>query len=379
MRHNTAVLFLFILLLPLKAQNKNDLYEVIQKFDFQPNCISINNDNTKMLIGGENEKVYLLDLNNNKVENEWNAHYQPVINVYFSKIDNGFYTVGDRSFKFWQFNTEEPDKIYTGTHTNVTDWTFSKDEELFVAGSYEKRFRVWQKGQFEEPLTIETTQKKNIISVAISPDKKSVAAGSLDSTIELWDITTQKKKTKILAHSGPVCCLSFIKNGKYLISSSHDGYAKLWNSETGDNIKNYPGKGQAINAIAVSPDEKFLLAGTWDGFICLFAIATGDLIYQFNYHTSPVWDLCWNKEGNGFYSCEKNGDLVNWKIPKQLYVEHFYGKEFEEEISNNKMFSPKRKNESRDDYKRREVRAEKAKKEIIDKYYKLILNAQNLE
>ncbi len=376
MRHFPIIFSLLLLLIPsLKAQKDNNIVNVIQKLDFQPNCISINSDNSKILIGGENEKAYILDLSNNKITTELNAHYQPVVNVYFSTISDGFYTVGDRSFKYWKNGAENPETIYTGSHTNFTDWTISKDEELFAGASYSKKFWVWHKGQVKDAVSIETTLTKNIISVALSPDKNTVAAGSLDSSIELWDINKQQRKVKILAHSGPVSCLSFINNGKYLISASHDGYAKLWNSETGDNLKNYVSEGQAINTIAISPDGKFFLAGTWDGFICLFAIATGDKVCQFNHHTSPVWDVCWNKDGKHFYSCDKNGEIVEWTISKQIYVDHFYSKQFEEEIKNNKTFSPRRNNESRENYKKREERAVEKRVEIVNKYYQMAMDS----
>ncbi|TLX74634.1 WD40 repeat domain-containing protein [Labilibacter sediminis] len=357
----------------LTAQKADDLKKVIHTFKFQPNCIAINKSDTELLIGGENEKVIRFNLTNSKVIQEINAHYQPLANVKYSNIHDGFYTVGDRSFKLWMTGEEKPKIIYTGSHTNITDWATTPDEDVFVGGSYGKNFRFWVPSKNAEPTEIKTSQKKSVISVAVSNNKKTIAAGSLDSTIELWDIATQTRKLKILAHDQPVGCLEFIKGGKYLLSASHDGYAKLWDAETGNNIRVFNGQAQSINAISISPDNRFLLAGTWDGFICLFAISTGDLIYKFHHHKAPVWDLTWSNKGDGFYSCDKEGELVRWTVTKELVVNYYFSEDINNELKDNRLFAPKRKQESKDDYKTRQKKAMDFKQELIDRYYKQVL------
>ncbi len=364
----TAVLFAYTSF--LSSQKHEYLKEEILKVDFQPNSIDINKDNNKLLIGGENKMVVLYNLETKKNELEFEAHYQSVVEVCFSNIHNGFYTVGDKSFKLWVFDNDKPEKLFKGSHTYITDLDMTAKEDFFVGGSYEKRFRYWKDTAIETPTEINTSQKKNVVSVAISKDGKKIAAGSVDSTIELWNTDELKRTVKILAHAAPVCCLKFIDNGNYLLSASHDGYIKLWDTNTGNIIKTYKPHAQPISEIDISPNEKLVLTAAYDNTIGLYNIASGDCIYQYHFHESPVLDVQWNTKGDGFFSCDNEGNIVEWSVPKKVFADFYFSKEMDAEINGNKLFTARRKGESKSDYKTRQDRAEKFKHTLIDKYYK---------
>ena len=371
MRKYTVVCLLFICS-ALFAQKHEYLKNEITRVAFQPNCIDVNKDNTKLLIGGENKMVAVFDLEKMKMEQEFEAHYQAVMDVKFSDVYDGFYSLGDKSFKLWLWGAGEPEKLYKGSHTFITDMGMTAKEDFFVGGSYEKRFRCWNDTQPEEPMVIDTDQKKSVVSVAVS-NNRLIAAGSLDSTIELWDGNSATRTGKILAHSGPVCCLQFIDGGKKLLSASHDGYAKLWDIETTEALKVYGGHTQPISNIDIRNDEKFLLTAAYDNTIGLYNIASGDCIYRYRFHKTHVLDVKWNASGTGFYSCDKDGNIVEWEVPKKVFVDFYFAKEIQKEMTDSKLFLPKQKGESKDDYKIREQKAEKFKQGLIDKYYQLTM------
>ncbi len=363
----------------LFSQKNEYIKEELLKVNFQPNSIDINKDNKKLLIGGENKMVVLYNLETKKTELEIEAHYQPVVEVCFSNIYDGFYTVGDKSFKLWLYGKTEPEKLFKGSHTYITDMDMTAKEDYFVGGCFEKRFRYWNNTDIEIPKEGNTSQKKNVVSVAITKNGKKIAAGSVDSTIELWDTDSLKRHVKILAHNAPVCCLKFIKDGKYLISASHDGYIKLWDTDKGNNIKVYKPHAQPISEIDVSPDEKLFLTAGYDNVIGLYNVASGDCIYQFHFHEAPVIDVQWNNNGTGFYSCDNQGNIIEWVVPKNIFVDYYFGKEMNDEIINNKLFQPRRKGESKDAYKTREGRASKFRMSLIDKYYQEYLSLEKTQ
>ncbi len=363
----------------INSQKNKYLKEELLKLNFQPNSIDINKYNNKLLIGGENKMVVLYNLETRKTEFEIEAQYQPVEEVCFSNIYDGFYTVGDKSFKLWLYGNDQPEKLFKGSHTYITDIDMSAKEDIFIGGCFEKRFRLWKDTEIETPTEINTAQTKNVVSVAITKDGEKVAAGSVDSTIEIWDVATQKRTMKILAHNAPVCCLKFIQNGKYLLSASHDGYIKLWDANTGENINVYKPHSQPISEIDISPDEKLVLTAAYDNVIGLYNIASGDCIYQYQLHEAPVLDVQWNSKGDGFYSCDNQGNICQWVVPKNVFVDYYFSKEMNDEIANNKIFQPRKKGESKDDYKSREEKAEKLKKALIDKYYEKYMQSEKTQ
>lgn len=371
----TVLLACFILSIttPLLSQEDEYLKEIVLECKTRTNCLDVNKANTQLLIGSENETVQIYDLIDKKTVFETVAHFQPVVKVQFSNQHDGFYTVGDRSFKLWINGNEKPEKIFTGSHTSITDWDMTPQEDFFVGGAYEKKFRYWDAINLTTPQTVNTTQSKNVISVAISNNNELVACGSLDHTIEIWKTDSLKKVLSIAAHDDPVCCLEFVNNDQYLISASHDGTAKLWDIETGAFIKKYNGHTQPISAIDVSPNGKYLLTASYDQTISLYAIATGDRIYRYKHHEAPVLDVRWNSAGDEFYSCDKEGQIVRWSVPKKIFVEYYFEAEMNKEVYDSQLFQPKRKGESRDEFKARQDKAEAFKQELIDKYYQKYL------
>ncbi len=367
---NIIILTFFVFCFGLVQAEKDEYFiTVINKCGFRTNSIDINKDNTQMIIGGENEIVLVYDLIKKKEKYQVKAHYQPVIHVQYSKEENSFFTVGDRSFKRWRIDDEEPEVIYTGTHTSITSWDLTPKEDYFIASSYDKKFRCWKSNQEKEIKTVETKHKKNIIAVAVSNNKKLIASGALDTSIEIWHVDSTIRKQLILGHTRPISCLQFMNNDQYLISASHDGYIKLWNVDTGDLIKIFEGHTKPISSIEISPDRKHLLTASYDNTIKLFSFSSGKCIHTYNYHQQPVLDIVWKNEGNAFYSCDKEGQIVEWVVPKRIFVEYYYSKELNGEIQESRLFSPRRKNESKDDFKKRQIRAEEYKQKLIDKYY----------
>lgn len=333
------------------------------------NAIDVNEANTMLLLGAENKSASVYDLNSKKVVFEVEAHYQPVIDVKFSKEEDVFYTIGDRSVKVWKIGDEKPDKIYTGTLINMTSWSITPDENYFVASSYNKKYCYWEASQLKAVKEVETGHKKNMIAVAISNDHKWVVTGALDTSIEVWNLQADKRKHLLLAHSRPVSCVEFVNNNKHIISASHDGNARLWDMESGQAIKMYLGHSLPISSIAVNPNGKFLLMASYDHTIGLFNIATGERIHVYEAHEAPVLDVVWNRQGNGFYSCDKDGNVMEWTVPDKVFVDFYFGKKIASELEESKLLLPRKKGEAKDVYKDRQTNAEKLKNKLQDKYY----------
>ena len=74
---------------------------------------------------------------------------------------------------------------------------------------------------------------------------------------------------------GPVHQLAFSGDGQRLISASGDRTVRLWNGKTGEPIRQLPGAGDWMYAVAISDDGGLAAAGGWDGLVRLWDAGSG--------------------------------------------------------------------------------------------------------
>ena len=126
------------------------------------------------------------------------------------------------------------------------------------------------------------TGEGGVNSVDFSPDGKLLASGGWDDTVRIWDVQTGKELRKIDAHKAMVGRVVFSPNGKVLASrGALDGTVRLWDPITGTQLQKFVGLSK-INpwrfnhdlALAISPDSK-TVATTARNALILFDIGSG--------------------------------------------------------------------------------------------------------
>ena len=65
-------------------------------------------------------------------------------------------------------------------------------------------------------------------SAAFSPDGKLVATASADSTARLWDVESGQELRRFIDYDAAVESVTFSMDGKYILTGSDDGTAMLW-------------------------------------------------------------------------------------------------------------------------------------------------------
>src|SRR2546429_3629670 len=101
-------------------------------------------------------------------------------------------------------------------------------------------------------LVVQTGHSAGISSVAFSPDGKILASGAFDGIIKLWDVQSGKELRTLLGRSGLFGAewfspshylLSFSQDGKTLASISGGGTIKIWDVESGKALETFSGRG----------------------------------------------------------------------------------------------------------------------------------------
>jgi WD40 repeat protein/serine/threonine protein kinase len=70
-----------------------------------------------------------------------------------------------------------------------------------------------------------------------------------------------------LHHDAAVLCATFSPDGRRIASSDQDGWVKLWDGKTGENVLRFRAHQEHARSVAFSPDGRRLATASWDGTI----------------------------------------------------------------------------------------------------------------
>ncbi len=109
--------------------------------------------------------------------------------------------------------------------------------------------------------TLETVIQKGhelaVISIAISADSNYVATGSRDKSAKLWDLNTGREVRSFLGHEYSVTTIDFSKDGKTLMTGSSDGTVRFWEVVSGKQLASLNPSNEIVSDVNFSPDMKY--------------------------------------------------------------------------------------------------------------------------
>src|ERR1051326_6963882 len=138
-----------------------------------------------------------------------------------------------------------------------------------LEGHQVRTYKVPKQLNNANDLLVENVGKGSVTAVAFSPDGKTLASGGWDDMVRLWNVNTGDEIRHMLGHRGMGASVVFSPDGKYLATRGGiDGAVKLWEPNTGRELQRYtslstvnPWRFNREAALAFSPDSKTLAAG----------------------------------------------------------------------------------------------------------------------
>ncbi len=220
---------------------------------------------------------------------------------------------------------------------SVNCFAYSPDGKT-IAISDGQRFGLWD-ATTGKHLMILSEGTPEVQSIAYSPDGETIASIRWDDTMQWWNTQTGVNIKTFPQPIDNYGAISFSPDGK-TIAISEGSELDLCNTESGKHLTTIQGHKDYISGFAFSPDSQTIVTGSRDGTARLWNANTGENLKIFNMqHTKHRNELSridppkFSPDGKTFAFRSNHNALWLWDTQQQYMVrtipgEHYHIKDF---------------------------------------------------
>ncbi len=157
----------------------------------------------------------------------------------------------------------------------------------------------------------------NMTSFAVGPDGRTLLIGHSDRTLRLWDMETGQEIREFPGHDALVYSLAYSSGGRTAIAGTGNGILIVWDVVTGAEIIRLLGHQDPISAIRYAPSGRQVASASRRGEIILWNLDDGDQLAAFSGHSSRVTQLDFSLDGRLIVSGALDGTVRVWDILEQ--------------------------------------------------------------
>jgi WD40 repeat protein len=236
-------------------------------------------------------------------------------------------TMNHNSAKLWDYNSGQIIKILFNEKNDKLIYTlFSPDNKyLFTIG--EKSMSAWElnSGELVKSIYFDIS---NIIfnSAELSPEGfleqsagKYILLACSDNVARIWEWETGSQ-IKTFAHQySSVNFARFSPNGSQILTGADSDWI-LWDSKTDLPLRKQFGKLFYLNVAAFSPNGEHIITTNDKHQIQLWNIKNSDLDIYLNGHSDGVWSAEFDPSGKTIYSSDAENKSILWNVKTGLPI-----------------------------------------------------------
>jgi WD40 repeat protein len=171
-----------------------------------------------------------------------------------------------------------------------------------------------------------------VVDVAFAPDGRTAASGGQDMVVRLWDIETGQEIRLFEGHTGRVTCLCFTPDGLHVVSGSDDKTLRLWDVANGKEVRRFEGHTHNVNYyMAVTPDGQRIISCSVDPekTVRIWDLKSGKEVRHFRYQGTGTEDVgaiqAFSTDGRWALTAGGDNTLRLWDVGKGTMVRALEG------------------------------------------------------
>ncbi|KAL0459523.1 UNVERIFIED_CONTAM: COMPASS-like H3K4 histone methylase component WDR5B [Sesamum latifolium] len=151
-----------------------------------------------------------------------------------------------------------------------------------------------------------------VTSVHFNRDGSLIVSGSHDGSCKIWDTASGALLMTLIDDKVPaVSFAKFSPNGKFILVATLDDTLKLWNYSAGKSLKIYSGHVNRVYCITPTfsvTGEKYIVSGSEDHCVYLWDLQGKNLVQKLEGHTDTVVSVTCHPKENMIVSAGLDND-----------------------------------------------------------------------
>jgi WD40 repeat protein/serine/threonine protein kinase len=242
------------------------------------------------------------------------------------------------TLQLWNIATGELDRRFYGHSDIISDVQFSPDGGRVLSVSWDRSLRIWDVHTGVQLQRLEGHLDR-LLHARFTPDGEYVLVGSgnignnipnpgadarVDSSVWLWDLRSRAEITRLTGHQDWVWSAAMSPDGRYGATGAGainiptgreaDNTVRLWDLQTGEEIRALNGHTNTVNSVAFSPDGTQLLSASWDNTVRAWDVVSGEGRVAFAGHTDRVLSVAFSPDGITAASASRDKTIRLWEV-----------------------------------------------------------------
>lgn len=308
--------------------------------------VAFSPDDTRVVTASGDGTARIWDANTGFEISILKGHSRPVTAVAFSPDGSRIVTASnDDTVRLWSTAQGEETAVLRGHKFRVRTVAFSPGGTLVVTGSDDTTARVWNATTGEQ-ITVLRGHESYVEAVSFSPDGTRILTAG-DNTARIWSTATGVQILTLSGHSDSVRLASFSNDGTRILTGSDDNSARIWNAHTGTQIAVLQGHDSGayepggyeggLTAAAFSTEGIRVITASGDGTARIWDSETGEEIQVLRGHEDAVLAAAFSPNDSRVVTTSADKTMRIWNVDAGVEVRMLAGHAY---VVSSAMFSP---------------------------------------
>ncbi len=154
--------------------------------------------------------------------------------------------------------------------------------------------------------------RDRVFATAFNSAGNRIVSASEDRTARLWDAETGVELRQFQGHQGLVRMAAFSREGRAVVTASDDRSARVWDVATGAQVGRFEGHNGPVITAMFHPDGTQVLTSSTDSTARLWDRRTGALLATLSGHAGGVWASTFDAQGQRVLTASDDGTARIW-------------------------------------------------------------------